>query len=103
MSNRNPRLIPGALAVVGVAALIATGIGVATSDARGDVPTHEVPTWMRQTCPTEDSLNCYWPGGSIHPKRGEAYIRRVPGKAGMVCVFYVNRPRADYCQKGVAR
>lgn len=76
------------------AAAFLGGVSIA---AHADTPTHEVPTWMRAVCATEDSTNCYWPGGSIAPAKGESYVRVMPGRAHLTCVFYVNRPKRDYC------
>jgi len=59
--------------------------------------THEVPEWMNRVCAAEDSVNCYWDGGTVKPHQGQAFIRQVPGRKHMVCVFFANTPKRDYC------
>jgi hypothetical protein len=81
-----------------IIAALALGLALgAPAVAIADQPTNEVPTWMRHTCKTDDSVNCYWPGGSVKAKQGESYRRVMPGAKGMVCVFFVNNPKRDYC------
>lgn len=63
----------------------------------GSESTHEVPEWMNRVCQSEDSVNCWWDGGTVKPKQGQAFIRQMPGRKHMVCVFFANRPRQDYC------
>lgn len=59
--------------------------------------------WMRTPCEYEDSVNCYWDaGGSGNHKGHSFYVRYVPGKAHMVCVFYTQAKFArwhDYCER----
>lgn len=63
---------------------------------RGVESTHEVPEWMNNICPTEDSVNCWYPGGT-HGHTGPFFVRQMPGRAHMVCVFFADHPRKDYC------
>lgn len=80
-----------AAAAVLSATILSAGLtSVATA---GEEPTHEVP----RVCEQEDSVNCWWDGGTVKPHQGEAFIRKVPGRKGMVCVFFINRPKQDYC------
>lgn len=72
-------------------------IAAGTTAHAASESTHEVPEWMNRVCPTEDSVNCWWDGGTINPRQGKAFIRQVPGRKGMVCVFFTNTPRRDYC------
>lgn len=54
------------------------------------------PHWMTVNCATEDSVNCYWDGGSKGPRLQE-FVREMPGRTHMVCVIHVRRPALDYC------
>lgn len=84
-----------AAAAVLSATILSAGLtSVATA---GEEPTHEVPHWITRVCEQEDSVNCWWDGGTVKPHQGEAFIRKVPGRKGMVCVFFINRPKQDYC------
>lgn len=91
------------LGVVAVAVVFA-GIGIATS--RADVPMHtttnlrfkaikpEVPFWITRPCESRWDVNCRSDGK--HP----SVRRALPGKAHMVCEFFVDRKYArthDYC------
>lgn len=79
-----------ATAIVGLAF-----VGITTAlPSHADVPTHEVPTWMRQQCTPHHPVNCYHRGSEPTDER---YVRQMPGRAHMVCVFYVATPRHDYC------
>lgn len=84
--------------ILASAVIAASLTGGAAVMASADQPIHEVPTWMRQSCTTLSSVNCYWPEGSFKPDQGEMYVRRMPGREKMVCVFYVTHPKRDYCQ-----
>lgn len=86
------------LATIAAAALLSTGVGVATAAPTAD---HPMPKWTNTPCEYEDSVNCYWDAGSMGNGSGHSFIvRQVPGKAHMVCVFYTQRKFArhhDYC------
>lgn len=59
------------------------------------------PSWTARPCVTEDSVNCYWDASIRGNGSGHSFIvRAVPGRAHIVCVFYVERTYArshDYC------
>jgi hypothetical protein len=79
-----------------VALLGATPSTVAIQSV-GSESTHEVPEWMNRVCKYEDSVNCYWDGGTFKPDQGTMFVREMPGRKHRVCVFYVDHPRRDYC------
>jgi len=85
-----------ALAAGIAAGSVLTLTGQATA---GEEPTHDVPHWMTKVCQDEDSVNCWWDGGTVKPHQGKAFIREFPGRAHMTCVMFVNRPARDYCIK----
>ena len=80
----------------GIAGVLA-GAVVAGGVAYAAPATHEVPRWMTRECVQEDDVNCYRDGGTVKPHQGEMYVRQIPGREHMVCVFFVNRPGRDYC------
>lgn len=91
-SNRH-KISDRTLAGIGVLAF--TGAVVLGGySAQADVPNHEVPTWMRQACTPNHPVNCYHRGSEPSDER---YVRQMPGRAHMVCVIYVTKPRHDYC------
>lgn len=57
--------------------------------------------WMSAPCVTEDSVNCQWNAHTRGDGSGHSfYVRELPGRARMVCVFYVSARYArthDYC------
>lgn len=61
-----------------------------------------MPAWALRPCPQEDSVNCRWDAGARGNHRGHSFIvRKLPGTAGMVCVFYIkpaDARRWDYCE-----
>jgi hypothetical protein len=81
------------LITAGALVLAGTSFAHAASES-----THEVPEWMNRVCSAEDSVNCWWDGGTIQPKQGQAFIRQMPG-TNKVCVLFTNRPAKDYCEK----
>jgi hypothetical protein len=79
---------------------VALGIGLGfVLPAGASSPT--LPVWTTRPCKTEDSVNCFWDARTQGNGRGHSFIvRQVPGRAHMVCVFYVDRRYAkkhDYC------
>lgn len=92
---------PTAALLVAATAIVAGTFAATHADAAPAAPsTHRaapaMPAWALRPCPEEDSVNCR----GNH--RGHSFIvRKVPGAAGMVCVFYVKRADArrwDYCE-----
>lgn len=74
-------------------------IATATTASAGIEATTEVPEWMTTQCPTEDSTNCHWDGGTHRPQQGEMFVREFPGRAHLTCYIFINRPHKDYCIK----
>lgn len=81
-----------------IGTLLGAGIATAVPATAGIEATHEVPEWMTRVCPTEDSVNCWYDGGT-HGDTGPIYVRLMPGRAHMVCVMYADHPRRDYCER----
>lgn len=89
-----------------IALLIALGLSIggqsislATShsptEGSSQVQASARPAWMKTPCKQAHSVNCF------HAGKGHDFIvRQLPGSAGMVCVFYINKQYAqghDYC------
>lgn len=99
---------PTAALLVAATAIVAGTFAATHADAAPAAPstTHRaapaMPAWALRPCPEEDSVNCRWDAGDRGNHRGHSFIvRKVPGAAGMVCVFYVKRADArrwDYCE-----
>jgi hypothetical protein len=81
--------------------LLATGPGFSAGQERALAKGQPTAKWMRTPCEYEDSVNCYWDAGTMGNKKGHSfYVRYLPGKAHMTCVFYTQRyyaKRHDYC------
>lgn len=92
-------------AALGVAGVVAgLGLGLALGNvapAQAGQHGQQLPVWVTRPCPTDDSVNCAWDAQRQGRHGGHSFIvRQVPGSAGMVCVFYVDRRYAkhhDYC------
>lgn len=69
--------------------------------AQATRPSSSYPSWVTRPCLTEDDTNCHWDAQSRGNGEGHSFIvRLVPGKAGMICVFYAEPRYArthDYC------
>lgn len=107
---RRNRLIalPIAIAAIMFAAfcmLISPARATAAPEASAKPISFEVPWWTVTPCATDEPggrvVNCAWDAQRQGNGRGHSHIvRQVPGSAGMVCVFYVERGYArshDYC------
>lgn len=86
--NKILNLITGAVIGAVSATTLAAHAGVES--------THEVPEWMNRVCASEDSVNCWYDGGT-HGNTGPIFVRQMPGRAHTVCVFYADHPKRDYC------
>lgn len=81
------------------ATVLAGGVLVASATVAVAAPARpDLPAWQTHPCKSEDSVNCYWNAHTMGNGQGLSYyVRELPGRRRMVCVFYVARPRLDYC------
>lgn len=79
-----------------VGALLGLTLAAAAPSGAASESTHEVPEWMNRVCAAKYSVNCWHPAGRF-PGQGPIFVRQMPGEAHMVCVFYADHPRRDYC------
>jgi len=100
MTNPTPRNTRRTL-VAATATALTVGVLAGTAVAATFVNPPTLPYWERtgHACPQEDSVNCYWNAAEQGNGTGWSYyVRLVPGKARMVCVFYSTHPGYDYCE-----
>jgi hypothetical protein len=83
------------LAMIVASAAIQVGLGTLAAHGESHRQPVDLPYWTVRPCPAEDSVNCRWNAAEQGNGKGHTFVvRRLPGKAHEVCVFYADKQYA---------